>query len=208
MRGEREREKQRSIGDPHRALSTSFLFFISTSPASRASPTPSPSTRTGPDVLFLTPTTRQVLESFNYFSLSITLADYLTASFGASDVEAGSLYGAWGAALVGAGMALGPLIDAAGVRRSLLLSATVTALSRAALAIVTGRRAAIAILLVPVSLGGALGSPVLTIGVKRAAPERARGFVYSLLYAAMNAAAFFAVKEEEGMKECARARDT
>lgn len=107
-------------------------------------------------------------------------------------MEAGSLYGAWGAALVGAGMALGPLIDAAGVRRSLLLSASLTTLSRLALATVTSRPLAIFLLLVPVSLGGALGSPVLTIAVKRAAPERARGFVFSLFYAAMNAAAFAA----------------
>ena len=89
-------------------------------------------------------------------------------------------------------MALGPLIDAAGVRRSLLLSASLTALSRAALALVTHRGLAIFILLVPVSLGGALGSPVLTIAVKRAAPERARGFCFALFYSAMNAAAFVA----------------
>lgn len=158
---------------------------------------PVPHARPPPLFAPLLPYLLQVLESFNYFSLSITLADFLTAAFGASDVEAGSLYGAWGAALVGAGMALGPVIDVAGVRRSLLLSASVTAVSRAALAAVTSRRAAIAILLVPVSLGGALGSPVLTIGVKRAAPERARGFVFSLFYAAMNAAAFFAVRKSE-----------
>ena len=82
-----------------------------------------------------------------------------------SDVEAGSLYGLWGTLIVGVGVLCGGAIDALGVRTSLLISAAATMLARGVLATTSSPRLAAFALLGPASLGGALGVPVLTIGV-------------------------------------------
>ena len=134
----------------------------------------------------------QVLESFNYFSLSITAADYLTGEFGVPDVQAGSIYGAWGMLIVLYGVLGGAVIDAVGVRGCLLFSATATGAARAALALTRSKGVALFCFFVPAAIGGALGVPVLTIGVKRCSPPHARGFAFSIFYVAMNLAALVA----------------
>lgn len=107
-------------------------------------------------------------------------------------MEAGSLYGLWGTLIVGVGVLCGGVIDAAGVRTSLLVSSAATIIARAALATTTSRAVAVAALLGPASLGGALGVPVLTIGVKRASPPHSRATAFSMFYVAMNLAALAA----------------
>ena len=134
----------------------------------------------------------QILESFNYFSLSITTADYLTGEFGISDVKAGSIYGAWGMLIVLYGVLGGAVIDAVGIRGCLLFSAAATGAARAALALTRSKGVALFSFFVPAAIGGALGVPVLTIGVKRCSPLHARGFAFSIFYVAMNLAALVA----------------
>ena len=83
----------------------------------------------------------------------------------------------------------GAVIDAVGVRGCLLFSAAATGAARAALALTRSKGAALFCFFVPAAIGGALGVPVLTIGVKRCSPPHARGFAFSLFYVAMNLAA-------------------
>lgn len=63
----------------------------------------------------------KVLDSFNYFSLSRVLTLYLTEEFGIGDVQAGTVYGAWGTLLTAYGLLLGSAIDWMGVKQSLIL---------------------------------------------------------------------------------------
>ena len=86
----------------------------------------------------------------------------------------------------------GAVIDAVGVRGCLLFSAAATGAARAALALTRSKGAALFCFFVPAAIGGALGVPVLTIGVKRCSPPHARGFAFSLFYVAMNLAALVA----------------
>ena len=138
------------------------------------------------------PSPSQALESFSYFSLSISITDYLTSEHGVDDVEAGTLHGLWGTMIVALGVVGGGLIDAVGVRSSLLASAAATAVARATLAMTRSRWIAVAALLGPAALGGALGVPVLTIAVKQTSTERARSLAFSLFYVAMNVSALVA----------------
>ena len=108
------------------------------------------------------------------------------------DVQAGSIYGAWGMLIVLYGVLGGAVIDAVGVRGCLLFSAAATGAARAALAVTRSKGAAMFCFFVPAAIGGALGVPVLTIGVKRCSPPHARGFAFSLFYVAMNLAALVA----------------
>lgn len=109
------------------------------------------------------------------------------------DVTAGSIYGAWGMLIVLYGVLGGAAIDAVGVRGCLLFSAATTGAARALLAITRSKGLALFCFFVPAAIGGALGVPVLTIGVKRCAPPHARGFAFSLFYVAMNLAALVAL---------------
>jgi hypothetical protein len=52
----------------------------------------------------------------------------------------------------------------------------------------------LAMLLGPNTVAGALGIPVMTIGVKRYTHERNRGFAFALFYTLMNAAALTQVR--------------
>lgn len=124
----------------------------------------------------------QILESFNYFSLSITAADYLTGEFGVPDVQAGSIYGAWGMLIVLYGVLGGAVIDAVGIRGCLMFSAAATGAARTALALTRSKGVALFCFFVPAAVGGALGVPVLTIGVKRCSPPHPRGFAFSIFY--------------------------
>jgi len=86
----------------------------------------------------------------------------------------------------------GAVIDAVGIRGCLLFSAAATGAARAALALTRSKAVALFVFFVPAALGGALGVPVLTIGVKRCSPPHARGFAFSIFYVAMNLAALVA----------------
>ena len=86
----------------------------------------------------------------------------------------------------------GAVIDAVGVRGCLLFSAAATGAARAALALTRSKGVALFCFFVPAAIGGALGVPVLTIGVKRCSPPHARGFAVSIFYVAMNLAALVA----------------
>lgn len=108
------------------------------------------------------------------------------------DVQAGSIYGAWGMLIVLYGVLGGAVIDAVGVRGCLLFSAAATGAARAALALTRSKGVALFCFFVPAAIGGALGVPVLTIGVKRCSPPHARGFAFSIFYVAMNLAALVA----------------
>ena len=151
------------------------------------------------------------LESFGYFSLSSILTVralslllhlaltrplsacgvqlYLTEDFGMSDVSAGVAYGLWGTLSTLYGLLLGRAIDAMGVRRALALSFTVSALAKLVIATTRSRTAVLLMLFGPLPAAGALGIPVLTIGIRRCTHTGNRGFAFGLFYTLMNCAA-------------------
>jgi hypothetical protein len=109
-----------------------------------------------------------------------------------SDVAAGAAYGLWGTLSTLYGFLLGPAIDSLGVRRALILSFTLSAASKLALALAHSRGAALFVLYGPLPAAGALGIPVMTIAVRRATHDANRGAAYGLFYSLMNVAALAA----------------
>ncbi|PSC67761.1 MFS general substrate transporter [Micractinium conductrix] len=131
----------------------------------------------------------KVFESYNYFSLSRLFTLYLTEEFGVSDIRAGTLYGLWGTLLTLYGFALGGMIDVLGVKGSLVTCFVLNIASRLMMAATTSSTMFLAMLLGPNAVAGALGVPVMTIGVKRFTQVGNRGFAFSLFYSLMNVAA-------------------
>jgi len=129
------------------------------------------------------------LESYGYFSMSVILVLYLSDEFHLSDVEAGMMYGLYGAITSGVGFLIGFVIDNLGVRLSLITGFTILSLSRFIMAVTTRLWMVKLALYVLLPIGSSLGIPVLSMGIKRYTTPQRRGFAFGIFYTVMNAAA-------------------
>lgn len=109
----------------------------------------------------------KLLESYSCYSLLYVLLTYLTEEFGFSDIEAGWIYAIMGTATSVYGLLVGSLIDALGVKLSLIIGFGILLISRIGIVFVTSKIAIIFILFTLFPFGSALGIPVLQIAVKR-----------------------------------------
>ena len=129
------------------------------------------------------------LESYAYFQMSLNFTVFLSAEYGYSDVTAGALYGAWGILVSVYGFFVGFLIDRLGVRRSLLLGGTVSAVGRAMFALIADRWAMFGAMFVVMPLGMSMVIPVATLAMKRYTTTENRTVAFSMLYSTMNVGA-------------------
>lgn len=129
-------------------------------------------------------------ESYGYFSISQILVIYLHNEFGASDVRAGAIYGAWGACITFWGLTISWLNDNFGVRNSLLFGFAISLISSLILATATSLTTICVVLFCFMPMGTAMGIPMLTVGIKRYTNTANRGFAFGLYYSVMNVAAF------------------
>ncbi len=134
----------------------------------------------------------KLVSSCVYFATALVFVPYLATEFDYDDVTAGTLYGVWGFLSSLAGVAVGPLIDRLGVRRSLLLGFVVGALGTCLMALAKTAGLLIFSVCVLLPLSTALGIPVLTIGIKRYTSAANRRTAYGIFYAAMNCGAVLA----------------
>ena len=129
------------------------------------------------------------LDSLGYFTLSLTMTLFLTEDFGYNDVSAGTIYGLWGSLISLFGILTGFLVDNLGVAASLRLGFSLQLVSKVIIFFTTSRTTLL-FSLFAMSLGGCLGIPVLTVGVRRYSTSKNRGFNFGLFYVIMNFAAF------------------
>lgn len=128
------------------------------------------------------------LDSLSYFSFSIIFTLFLSADFGYSDLSAGTIYGAWGALVTLFGLFTGVLIDKLGVSLSLRIGFIIQLIAKIMIFLTTSKTI-LMISLTLLSLGGCLGIPVLTVGIRRYTNDNNRGFAFGLFYVIMNFAA-------------------
>jgi proton-dependent oligopeptide transporter, POT family len=129
------------------------------------------------------------LDSYSYFSFSIVFTLFLSQDFGFSDVQAGALYGLWGALVTLYGLLVGTLVDNMGVSRSLQLGFALSLLARVCIVFTTSKTMLLLHLCGTLPMGNCLGIPVLTTGIRRYTNDNARGFAFGLFYVIMNVAA-------------------
>lgn len=132
--------------------------------------------------------TLKFLDSFSYFSFSIIFTLFLSTDFGYSDLSSGTIYGAWGALVTLFGLFTGVLIDNLGVSRSLRIGFIIQLMAKIMIFFTTSKTI-LMISLTLLSLGGCLGIPVLTVGIRRYTNDKNRGFAFGLFYVIMNFAA-------------------
>jgi len=128
----------------------------------------------------------KTFESYNYFALSQILVIYLHTEYGLSDVVAGTVYGTWGLSITLWGLSTAFLNDKMGVRRSLIIGCTVSAVSSLMIATTTSLDLLYANLFFLLPLGNSMGMPMLTIAIKRYTNTKNRGFAFGLFYSCMN----------------------
>jgi proton-dependent oligopeptide transporter, POT family len=128
------------------------------------------------------------LDSFSYFAFSLIFTLFLSADFGYSDVEAGTIYGAWGALITIYGLLAGFIIDNLGVATSLRVGFLLSLLARIFIFCTTSRTVLLWNVCVLLPMGNCLGIPVLTTGIRRYTTAENRGFAFGLFYVVMNVA--------------------
>jgi len=133
--------------------------------------------------------TLKMLEAYGYFSMSVILVLYLSSEFGLTDIEAGAIYGMYGALTSVAGFMIGFLVDNLGVRLSLILGFSILTVARLLMALTSSLLMVKFVLFFLLPIGSALGIPVLSMGIKRYTTPKSRGFAFGLFYAIMNIAA-------------------
>lgn len=129
------------------------------------------------------------LDSYSYFSLSIIFTLFLSSDFGFSDIQAGTIYGAWGALITIYGLITGVIVDNLGVAKSLRIGFLISLVARLGLFFATSKKLLLFHILVTLPMGNCLGIPVLTTGIRRYTDESSRGFAFGLFYVVMNMAA-------------------
>ncbi|HSQ67119.1 MAG TPA: MFS transporter [Polyangiaceae bacterium] len=127
------------------------------------------------------------LEYVGVYSFLLTLALWLTSDQGMDDKKAG-----WWAATFSTLITLflflvGSLADAIGVRKTLILSFSLAALTRFAMSLAPTPATAVTAMLA-FGLAFATTSPVLQTAIQRTAKKRARAFAFSLWYVSFNLA--------------------
>lgn len=129
----------------------------------------------------------KLFTSYGYFALSQILVIYLHNEFGATDIEAGAIYGSWGLCITIWGLLTAYINDRLGVRRfivycilktqyiyrmllinqmtfrSLLIGFGISALASVVLAFARSKETVYWTLFVPLSLGNCMGIPMLTV---------------------------------------------
>lgn len=130
------------------------------------------------------------LESYGYFALSQILVVYVHTEFGATDMQAGTIYGAWGACITFWGLTCSWMNDNLGVRKSLLIGFSIQAVCSVIIATATSITSIYIILFCIMPIGTSMGIPMLTVGIKRYTNHANRGFAFGLYYSVMNMAAF------------------
>jgi proton-dependent oligopeptide transporter, POT family len=126
------------------------------------------------------------LQSFGYYGLSIALTSFLTDDFGATDIEAGSIYGMLGMMTAVFSLISGPIIDTIGMQRSLLLGSALCGVARAGLACTSSLPVATGIICTVLPFGESFGIPVLSKAVGASCTDASRKWGYGLFYTAMN----------------------
>ncbi|CAN5623612.1 hypothetical protein BH09MYX1_BH09MYX1_47760 [soil metagenome] len=128
-------------------------------------------------------------ESIGLFSLLYTATLWLSADYGLTDVEAGWWFGAFSLVLSLITFCVGFFADAVGFRPTLIFAFFAAAVARGTMAFAGPSRRVALIGFMGLTLGTALGVPVLNTAIRRYTTVRARPFGFSLYYALMNVGA-------------------
>jgi MFS family permease len=128
----------------------------------------------------------KIMTILAYSVVNSTLVLWLSSDLGFGDKSAGVVVATWSTALTIFTVMVGSLVDAVGIRKSLLTGFGLAAAARFVMAIFAVRWIALPFGLFPMALGEALQTPVMVAAVKRFTTTKQRSIAFSVYYAMMN----------------------
>ena len=115
-----------------------------------------------------------------------TLGLWLSSDVGLSDQNAGLVIASWSSVLTIFTVMVGSLVDAIGIRKSLLAGFGLCVVARFTMSFFSAPWIALPLGLLPLALGEALQTPVMVAAVKRFSTTRQRSIAFSIYYSMMN----------------------
>jgi MFS family permease len=128
----------------------------------------------------------KILSIVAYGLVNSTLVLWLSKDLGYGDVPAGFMVAVWSALMTLFTVMVGSLVDAIGIRLSLLIGFGICLGARLVMSFVTAPWFVIPAGLLPLALGEALMVPVMVAAIKRFATTAQRSMAFSMFYAMMN----------------------
>jgi len=115
-----------------------------------------------------------------------TLGLWLSSDVGLSDQNAGIVIASWSSVLTIFTVMVGSLVDAIGIRKSLLAGFGLCVIARFTMSFFSAPWIALPLGLLPLALGEALQTPVMVAAVRRFSTTRQRSIAFSIYYSMMN----------------------
>lgn len=133
-------------------------------------------------ILFAT----KIIEYTAYGAMQMTFVLFLSKIVKLSDFEAGSYIGAWSVSISLVTIMVGALVDAIGIRRTLIIGTVALLVARVFLPF-SGNFWIVTILgFVPMAIGTAIMAPVISVGIKRYTTKEGAALGFGLFYTLMN----------------------
>ncbi len=115
-----------------------------------------------------------------------TLGLWLSSDVGLTDQSAGIVIASWSSVLTIFTVMVGSLVDAIGIRKSLLAGFGLCVVARFTMSFFSAPWIALPLGLLPLALGEALQTPVMVAAVRRFSTTRQRSIAFSIYYSMMN----------------------
>lgn len=121
-----------------------------------------------------------------YAAMNMAVTLWLSKDCGLGDVEAGSFISAWSICLSVMGMFAGALVDAIGVRKTMLISVVFLIFARLVFSFVTHPALVFVFGFLPLAIGFAIVAPVISVAIKRYTTKEGSALGFGLFYVVMN----------------------
>ncbi len=128
----------------------------------------------------------KILEYSAYGGMNMAFVLFLHKDCGLSDIAAGSYIGVWSVGLTIVTMMVGAVVDAIGIRRTLIMGAVVLLFARFCMPLTHNIYLVSIIGFVPMAVGIAIMGPVLSVGIKRFTTREQAALGFGLFYTLMN----------------------
>lgn len=128
----------------------------------------------------------KLIEYTAYAAMNMTFILWLSADCGLGDVEAGAFISTWSLGLSVVNMIAGALVDAIGIKKTLLISSFFLVFSRSIMFWNTNPTFVMLFGFLPLAIGFAIVGPVVSIGIKRYTTKEGAALGFGLFYVLMN----------------------
>ncbi len=128
----------------------------------------------------------KLIEYAAYGASNMTFVLYLSEDCGLGDVQAGSYIGTWSMLLTCFSILVGSVVDAVGIRKTLIIGMSFLLLGRLVMPFTSNLWITTLLAFIPVAAGNALLGPVLSVGIKKYTTKKSAALGFGLFYTLMN----------------------